>query len=184
MAGISTVCTLILFSLIRKSNIFRWSFHSCQGRTTGAQIIKRNLTDKGWNETGCPDAYPTGAFTLDDENELKDLINTAEPIPHDSDTKPRVYFIAIPKSFVGATIFNPEVAEVITGADVTILNNSNGKDISVKTGDFGDSWVDALSPDTCTVTLRKRGYPELKLESDLTAADINLGDIPMSRKDI
>jgi tetrathionate reductase subunit B len=142
-----------------------------------------HLIDKGWNETRCSDVCPTGAFTFGDEEELNDLISKAEMLEHDLVTKPRVYFIGIPKRFVGATIFDPEEDEVIIDADVKIVGSSNGKEISVKTDDFGDFWVDGLSPDKYSVIIRKAGYPEKKLDADLVVNDVNLGDIPMHRED-
>ena len=142
-----------------------------------------HLIDKGWNETRCSDVCPTGAFTFGDEEELRDQISRAELSEIDSKTIPRVYFIGLPKRFVGATVFDPEEDEVIIGADVSIINTSNKKEIPVRTDDFGDFWVDELYPDRYTVVIKKSGYPEKKLEADLTVDDINLGDIPMSRKD-
>lgn len=142
-----------------------------------------HLIDKGWNETRCSDVCPTGAFTFGDEEELRDQISRAELSEIDSKTIPRVYFIGLPKRFVGATVFDPEEDEVIIGADVSIINTSNKKEIPVRTDDFGDFWVDGLYPDRYTVVIKKSGYPEKKLEADLTVDDINLGDIPMSRKD-
>jgi tetrathionate reductase subunit B len=141
-----------------------------------------HLIDKGWNETRCSDACPTGAFTFGDEEELRDQIGKAEISDTDSKTKPRVYFIGLPKRFAGATIFDPEEDEVIIGADVVIINNSTGKEISIKTDEFGDFWVDGLSPDRHAIVIKKNGYPEKILEADLTGNDVNLGDIPMNRK--
>jgi tetrathionate reductase subunit B len=141
-----------------------------------------HLIDKGWNETRCSDACPTGAFTFGDEEELRDQINGAEISKQDSETKPRVYFIGIPKKFIGATLYDPEEDEVLIGAEVNIMNDSTGKEISIRTDDFGDFWVDGLSPDRYTVVIRNSGYQEKRLSADLTNNEINLGDIPMSKK--
>jgi tetrathionate reductase subunit B len=141
-----------------------------------------HLIDKGWNETRCSDVCPTGAFTFGDEEELKDRIAEAEPMPHDLETKPRAYFIGIPKRFVGATIFDPDEDEVIIDACVTIIAQSSGKETPAKTDEFGDFWVDGLSPERYAVVIKKSGYPETRLEANLTDGDINLGDIPMSRE--
>lgn len=141
-----------------------------------------HLIDKGWDETRCSDACPTGAFTFGDEEELRDQISRAEISELDLKTKPRVYFIGLPKRFVGATIFDPEEDEVIIGAKVTIISNSTGNETSVNTDDFGDFWVDGLSRDRHTIVIKKEGYLEKRLDADLTANDVNLGDIPMNRK--
>jgi len=95
-----------------------------------------------------------------------------------------VYFIGLPKRFIGATIFDPEADEVIIGAHVSIINASTKKEISAKTDEFGDFWVDGLSPDIYTVVIEKTGYTEKRLDVDCSYDDINLGDIPMSRNDV
>lgn len=141
-----------------------------------------HLLDKGWKETRCSDVCPTGAFTFGEEEELGDLIARAETIKPELGAKPRVYYIGLPKRFIGGTIYNPESDEVLINADVNIINNSNGKEISVKTDDFGDFWIDGLSPNRYTIVVRKTGYEEKRLEADITVNDINLGDIPMHRK--
>jgi NAD-dependent dihydropyrimidine dehydrogenase PreA subunit len=140
-----------------------------------------HLIDKGWNETRCSDVCPTGAFTFGDEEELKDLISKAELSEIDLKTKPRVFFIGLPKRFVGATVFDPEEDEVITGAEVSITSNSGDKETGVLTDDFGDFWVDGLSPDKYTVVIRKTGYTEARFDVNLTDNDINLGDIALSK---
>ncbi len=141
-----------------------------------------HLIDKGWNETRCSDACPTGAFTFGDEEELADQISRADISGPDLKTKPRVYFIGLPKRFLGATLFDPEDDEVITGADVTVISNSDGKETTARTDDFGDFWIDGLSADRYTIAIMKAGYPDKRLDADLRVNDVNLGDIPMSRK--
>jgi len=140
-----------------------------------------HLIDKGWNETRCSDACPTGAYTFGEEEDLSDLISKAETLNPELGTKPRVYYIGLPKRFIGGTVYDPEADEVLIHADVNIINNSSGKEISVKTDDFGDFWVDGLSPDRYTVVIRKDDYPDKKIDTDITINDINLGDIPMHR---
>ncbi|MBN2041567.1 MAG: carboxypeptidase regulatory-like domain-containing protein [Spirochaetes bacterium] len=143
-----------------------------------------HLIDKGWDETRCSDACPTGAFTFGDEEKLQDLIAKADQLTlksgePESSLRPRVYFIGIPKRFIGATIFDPEEDEVIIGADVNIISVSGGNTVSVKTDDFGDFWVDGLLPDKYEVEIKKSGYKTIKMQTDTNEADINLGDIPM-----
>jgi tetrathionate reductase subunit B len=142
-----------------------------------------HLIDKGWNETRCSDVCPTGAYTFGEEAELRSLIAQAEQLKPESGAKPRVYYIGLPKRFVGGTVYDPEADEVLIGADVKIVNKSNGNFISVKTDDFGDFWVDGLMADEYTVFINKADYIQKKLQADTTVKDINLGDIPMQRED-
>jgi len=141
-----------------------------------------HLIDKGWNETRCSDACPTGAYTFGEEEELSDLISRAETLKPELGTKPRVYYIGLPKRFIGGTVYDPEADEVLIHADVNIINNSSGEKISVKTDDFGDFWVDGLNPNRYTVVIRTAGYTDKKIDTDITINDINLGDIPMHRE--
>ena len=142
-----------------------------------------HLLDKGWHETRCSDVCPTGAFTFGEEEELRDLIARAETLKPESGAKPRVYYIGLPKRFIGGTIFDPDADEVIIGADVHITNSSSGEKVEVKTDDFGDFWVDGLEPGKYLVTITMPGYPKKVLEADITENDINLGDMPMKRTD-
>jgi tetrathionate reductase subunit B len=138
-----------------------------------------HLIDKGWNETRCSDACPTGAFTFGEEDELHDQIAVAEQLKPKLNLKPRVYYIGLPKRFIAGMVFDPEEDEVIIGAEVFVINKSTDNSILVKTDDFGDFWVDELTPGNYSVIIRKPGYPEKKLEADITKKDINLGDIPI-----
>jgi tetrathionate reductase subunit B len=142
-----------------------------------------HLIDKGWNETRCSDVCPTGAYTFGEEAELRGQIAQAEQLEPESGAKPRVYYIGLPKKFIGGTVFDPEADEVLIGADIKIINKSNGNFTSVKTDDFGDFWVDGLTADEYSIFINKAEYAQKKLEADTTAKDINLGDIPMQRKD-
>ena len=79
-----------------------------------------HLLDKGWTQTRCSEACPTGAISFGEEEELADLIAGAELLRPDLDTGPRVYYIGLPKTFIGATIYDPEADEVVEQALVTL----------------------------------------------------------------
>jgi tetrathionate reductase subunit B len=143
-----------------------------------------HLVDKGWDETRCSDACPTGAFTFGEEEQLRDLIATSDRLmmpsgAPESSLKPRVFFIGIPKRFLGATIFDPEADEVIIGADVNLTAISSNYKSSVKTDDFGDFWIDGLEPGKYKIEITKSGFQKIEMEANLSDSDINLGDIPM-----
>ncbi len=141
-----------------------------------------HLIDKDWKETRCSDACPTGAFTFGEESDLKDLIGKAEILRPELGTKPRVYYIGIPKRFIGGTVFDPEKDEVITGASVIITNRKDSVTVRVKTDEFGDFWVDNLSPGKYSVNIISDGYTKKELNVDTTENDINIGDIPLAKK--
>ncbi len=139
-----------------------------------------HLIDKGEKNTRCADICPTGAFTFGEEAELKDLISRAEVLKPELGTKPRVYYIGIPRRFIGGTVYDPDIDEVIIGAGVTIKSNSG--EASHRTDEFGDFWVDGLSLGKYTVTITNSGYTKKELEVDITGKDVNLGDIPMKKE--
>lgn len=140
-----------------------------------------HLIDKGWQEPRCVDACPTGALTFGEEAELRDLISKAEVLKPEIGVKPRVYYIGIPKRFIGGTIYDPELDEVVIGAEVNLQNEDDGISISCKADDFGDFWVDGLSPGKYLVTIKNSGYIHKELKADITEKDINLGDIALVR---
>ena len=139
-----------------------------------------HLIDKGWQETRCSEACPTGAFNFGEEDELKDLIARAEVLQPELGIKTRVFYIGLPKRFIGGTIYDPNADEVVIGANVVIQKSGNNEPISVKTDDFGDFWLDNLSPGKYTVTISKSGYSKVVLKVDISEKDINLGDIPLN----
>lgn len=138
-----------------------------------------HLLDEGWIEPRCVEACPTGAYTFGEEKDLKDLITHAEVVKPEQGAKPRVYYIGLPKRFIGGTVYNPESDEVIIDAEVTIKNITNGEKVTVKTDDFGDFWVDKLQEGRYSVIMQKRGYFKKELEANTNEKDINLGDIAM-----
>ncbi len=139
-----------------------------------------HLIDKGEKNTRCTDVCPTGAFTFGEEVELKDLIARAEVLKPELGTKPRVYYIGIPRRFIGGTVYDLIRDEVIIGAKITI-KGSNGTEVSHQTDNFGDFWIDGLSPGKYLVTITNNEYIKEDLEVDITEKDVNLGDIPMEK---
>jgi len=138
-----------------------------------------HLVDKGWNDTRCSEACPTGAFTFGEEAELADLIAKAEVLHPEFDTRPRVYYIGLPKRFIGGTVYDPEADEIIPGATVTLKLNDVDAGATVQTDDFGDFLVDGLQKGVYGVAIAKAGYLAKELEAVTTELDVNLGDIPL-----
>ena len=85
-----------------------------------------HLIDQGWKEPRCADACPTLAIKFGEESELRSLINKSEilkPVAltgiSKHDAKPRVYYLNIPRKFIGGTVYDPVEKEVIIGATCT-----------------------------------------------------------------
>ena len=137
-----------------------------------------HLLDKGWTDTRCSEVCPTGAFTFGEEEELADLIAKAEVLHPEYGVKPRVYYIGIPKTFIGGTVFDPEADEIVEGALVT-LRPADGAEATAVTDEFGDFLVDGLERGTYRVSIQKQGYVPKEMGPLEVASDVNLGDIPM-----
>jgi len=85
-----------------------------------------HLLDQGWTETRCVEACPTKAFTFGEEEELAELLARAEVLRPELGTKPRVYYLGLPRTFVAGTVYDPEADEIIEGALVTLRPVTGG----------------------------------------------------------
>ena len=139
-----------------------------------------HLLDQGWTTVRCAEVCPTGAITFGEETELADLIAQAEPLRPDLQVGPRVYYIGLPKTFIGATIFDPVADEVVEGAAVMLRRAGSPAPTTVLTDEFGDFWVDGLEGGVYTVTIAKQGYAKIELSGVTVDKDLNLGDLAMT----
>jgi len=138
-----------------------------------------HLLDKGWTETRCSEVCPTGAFTFGEEEELAELIVKAEILHPEFGVKPRVFYIGLPKTFIGGTVFDPEADEIIEGALVTLTLGTKGTEATKITDEFGDFLVDGLERGTYCVSIQKEGYLSEDLGPIEVDRDLSLGDIAM-----
>jgi len=138
-----------------------------------------HLLDDGWEVPRCVDACVTDAIYFGEEEELAELIAQADEFRPELGLKTRVYYLNLPKKFIGGTLFDPVADEVLIGARCTLTDEESGEVLTAETDGYGDFWFKAL-PDDRTFSL--------KLESDVgsktipsisTAADVNLGDIAL-----
>jgi tetrathionate reductase subunit B len=143
-----------------------------------------HLLDKGWTETRCSDACPTGAFTFGEEDDpkIKELLKRAEPLKPELPTKPRVYYLNLPKKWIAGELFDPEADECTEGALITATNQATGKTVSASSDHYGDFWLKDLPDGTYTLVIEKPGYLTQKLGPiDATLKDQNLGEIGLRK---
>ena len=76
-----------------------------------------HLIDRGWTETRCSDACPTGAFTFGDEDDpdIKEKIAQAELLKPELPTRPRVYYLNLPKKWIAGAVYDSEADECLKG---------------------------------------------------------------------
>jgi tetrathionate reductase subunit B len=138
-----------------------------------------HLLDKGWKEPRCVDVCPTGALTFGEEKDMGDLLKKAEKWMPETQTKPRVYYIGLPKKFIAGAIYDPKKDECIKGAKITLTDTATGEKRSASTDDFGDFWFEDLKVGTFSVHIEKDGYRVKEIPSIRTEEDVNLGDIAL-----
>jgi tetrathionate reductase subunit B len=137
-----------------------------------------HLLDKGWTETRCSDACPTGAFTFGEEEDLKEQIEKAELLKPQLATRPRVYYLNLPKKWIAGAVYDSEADECTEGATVTATNTQSGAQVLTTTDNYGDFWLKDLPDGSYTLRIEKAGYLTQKLGPvDATQKDQNLGDI-------
>jgi tetrathionate reductase subunit B len=137
-----------------------------------------HLLDKGWKETRCSDACPTEALRLVDEADARELIKKAEVLHPEFKAKPRVYYLNVPKQFIGGTVYDPVEKEVVIGATCTLKESKGGKAYTAVTDGFGDFWFKDLNVGKFSLTITK-GKKTKTISAISTEKDVNLGDIPL-----
>ena len=85
-----------------------------------------HLLDKGWKETRCSDACPTGAFTFGDEEDLKDVIAKDNSQTRTTNEAPG-YYLNLPKKWIAGAVLDQEADECTEGATVTATNTATGE---------------------------------------------------------
>jgi Fe-S-cluster-containing dehydrogenase component len=140
------------------------------------------LDNEGWDVPRCVDACPTDAIRFGEEKDFKDLIAQAEVMKPEAGTKPRVYYLNMPKRFVAGAVYDPEEDECLEGATVTVTNEGNGEKSTVTTDVFGDFWFNQLAVGTYSLVIDKQGYLSQEIKAISTAEDVNIGDITLYRK--
>ncbi|MEM2577806.1 MAG: carboxypeptidase regulatory-like domain-containing protein, partial [Candidatus Bathyarchaeia archaeon] len=129
----------------------------------------------------CYDACPLPEvifFGEESDPKMKELISKAETLKPELNTKPRIYYINMPKPFITGCIIDPEEKEVIIGAKVTAINLITGEKHETETDEFGDFWIKELKwNNPYLIKIEKEGYEEKILGVYKTEKDINIGDI-------
>jgi len=133
------------------------------------------------NVPRCVDACHTNAITFGDDGDpaMQALISKAEVFHPEYGTKPRVYYLNTPKSFLAGLVADPVADEVIVGATVTATDLTTHNVYATTSDSFGDFWFENLWPNrTYEVNVTKSGYSSQKLTVFLDA-DKNVGDVDL-----
>jgi tetrathionate reductase subunit B len=141
-----------------------------------------HLLDRGdWKEPRCVDVCPTGALKFGEESEFKDLIAKAEVFKPELGTRPRAYYMNIPKKFIAGTVYDPSKKEVIIGATCTLSGAKAGKKVTATSDAFGDFWFQGLADGTYNLKIEAAGFAAKSFDKLDPEKDANMGDIPLSK---
>jgi tetrathionate reductase subunit B len=139
-----------------------------------------HLIDRGWTETRCSDVCPTGAFTFGDEDDpqIAAMIAGASLLKPELPTRPRVYYLNLPKKWIAGAVYDSEADRCTSDATVTATDSQTGQTVQALTDHYGDFWLKDLPEGTYSLLIEKEGYLPKKLGPiDITEMDQNLGDI-------
>ncbi len=168
-----TGCKLCMDACPYHSIYYNEALHIAQKCTGCAHLL-----DRGWpiKEPRCVDACPNEALKFGEEADFKDLIAKAEVLNPEFGTKPRVYYLNLPKKFIGGTVYDPATKEVVMGATVALSGDGTA---TATTDDFGDFWFEGLKVGKFSVKITKDAKSKT-IDAISTEKDMNLGDIPLT----
>lgn len=153
---------------------------------TGIKLAQKctgcaHLLDRGYpiKEPRCVDACITGALVYGEESDLKDVIAKAEVMEPKFGPKPKtkVYYLNLPKRFIGGTVYDPATEEVAIGATCTLSGDSTA---TTTTDEFGDFWFEGLKVGKFAVKIVTKEGKNKTVDGISTALDVNLGDVALS----
>ncbi len=129
----------------------------------------------------CVGACPTNAITFGDDSDpaIQALISKSEVLNPEFGTKPRVYYLNLPKPFIAGSVYDQGRDECIEGATVTATEVTSGKTYTAITDVYGDFWLEGLAGNkTYSVSMSMTGYVTRKTTVFL-ADGKNVGDFPL-----
>jgi tetrathionate reductase subunit B len=145
-----------------------------------------HLLDQGWKEPRCVEACCTGAMIFGEYDQLKDIINKrkGEILNPEFGSKPRVYYIGLPKRFIAGTVLCKKIGEPLENAKITLLNLSTQESITTKVDNYGDFEYEGLEiGGKFSILIEKAGYQNKLIEPVHTGKDIYLGEIFLLTKE-
>lgn len=138
-----------------------------------------HLLDDGWSEPRCVDACSHDALLFGDEEELAGFIAAGEPLLPGAPGNPRVYYLNLPKRFIGGIVVDVDADEVVIGATVTLENTQTGEMQTTRTDEFGDFWFKQIPASTYNLYFEREGYLTRKAEASTVEEDRNVGVIEL-----
>lgn len=128
----------------------------------------------------CADFCATGALRFGEEEEFAAEIAEAEVLLPELGQKPRVYYLNMPKFFIGGEVWDPAANEIIENAVIT-LKGENGLAMTTTSDDFGDFWFRRLKAGDYSLSIAAEGFKGVTVGKIHLDKSLNLGDFPLSK---
>ncbi len=138
-----------------------------------------HLLDDGWTVPRCVDVCPHEAIRFGEKEEFAAEIAESEPLVEGLDTESHVYYLNLPKRFVGGIVIDLEEDEVLIGATVTLENLVSGDVLKTETDVFGDFWFKQIEAAAYKVYVEYEGYLTRVIEVSTADEDKNIGPIDL-----
>jgi len=147
-----------------------------------------HLLDGGWAEPRCVQACPTHALVFGDSDDPHSEVSkilateTVEVFQPQFNLKTNVYYVGLPKAFVGGTVVFGDTDECADGVKVTLECPSETKQFTSRTNNYGDfEFENLLLRRKYRVRLEADGYAIASVDLQLEQ-DMYLGQITLKRK--
>lgn len=140
-----------------------------------------HLLDEGWKVPRCVEACAHDALRFGDFEDFKDELEAAELLKPDANTKPHVYYLNLPKRFIGGEIADLEKEEVIIGAKVVLTDLASGQTWETESDDFGDFWFRQIPASDYSISVEAEGFRSRVVTDFISTVDkdLNAGTIAM-----
>jgi tetrathionate reductase subunit B len=138
-----------------------------------------HLVDEG-RQPHCVDLCATGGLRFGDEEDFAVEIACAEVMLPERGTRPRVYYLNLPKLFLAGEVWDPVENEIVENARI-VLVSSDGEKLIQASDDFGDFWFRRLEAGTYSLEIQAEGFSPYRRDAILLQESLNIGDIPLRR---
>ena len=138
-----------------------------------------HLLDDGWTVPRCVDSCATDALSFGEEDDLD--LNGSIVLDEVKGLGAKVYYRNTPKRFVAGCVYDPDINEVLIGAQVGLFDSQGSQVASMETDDFGDWKFDQIEKGKYTIKIAFDSYEAIAIEADVSQKDLFTGDCVMRK---
>ena len=140
-----------------------------------------HLLDDGWNVPRCVEACAHDALRFGEYDDFVDELGAAEALKPEANTKPHVYYLNLPKRFIGGEVADLEAEEVLIGARVVLTDLKSGEVRETASDDFGDFWFKQIPAAEYSIDVEIEGYHPRHVTDFISTIDrdLNVGTIAL-----